>query len=80
MTLSEVYKVENSIVFAYASAKSDYEINLKDYAEDDFVTLMSKQDMKRLEEAKQIIEKERKEITAKYTQEQINRVLDEVMI
>lgn len=80
MTLSELFKVQNALLFAYANAKCDYEISVKDYGEDDFVTLMAKQDMDRLDNAKKILEKEHKEIASKCSKEEVDRVLEEVMI
>lgn len=58
MTLEECYKVRSTLIFAYASAKCDYEINVKDYGEDDFITLQAKQDMDRLAEARDILSRE----------------------
>lgn len=58
MTLEECYRVDNALLFSYAAAKCEYEISVKDYGEDDFLTLQAKQDMDRLAEAREIMKRE----------------------
>ena len=79
MTLEEVFKLEYTILSALSNAKCDYEIALKDYGEDDFITLLAKQDMDKLLEAKSILEKERKEILSKYTPEEVDNIIAELI-
>lgn len=79
MTLEECYRVDNALLFSYAAAKCDYEISVKDYGEDDFMTLQSKQDMDRLTEAREILKRECERITNKQAADAALKMAAEVI-
>ena len=61
MTFTELLIVQVALEQALCYAKCDYKIRLKDFGEDDFCTIMAKEDMEKYQGALDVIKKVKEE-------------------